>query len=292
MKKIQLSKEKWIGEGQSPFIIAEIGNNHNGDIQIAKKLIQNAKDIGIDAVKFQVKDIESSFSKELLDGPYTGQNSFGKTYREHKEALEFSEEQLKELFNYAKQLNIICFATPFDVKSVELLERLDNPIYKISSFHVVDFNLIERICQTKKPILMSTGMSTLDEIDKAMELIKKNTDQIAIFQCTSSYPTDNEDVNLNVIPALKERYDCPVGYSGHERGTAITVASIAIGGCMVERHFTLDRSMKGPDHAASLEVTGMSAVVKRIKKTFVSLGTSEKNVLESELKNRKKFRGY
>ena len=292
MKRIQLTKNRGLGDNESPFVIAEIGNNHNGEIEIAKKLIKNAKDIGVDAVKFQVKDIESSFSKELLDGPYTGQNSFGKTYREHKEALEFSEEQLKELYDYAKELNIICFATPFDVKSVELLERLDNPIYKISSFHVVDLKLIEKICQTKKPILMSTGMSTLNEIDNAMEIIKKYTDQIALFQCTSCYPTDDEDVNLNVIPALKEKYDCPVGYSGHERGTTVTIASVAIGGCMVERHFTLDRSMKGPDHAASLEITGMSAVVERIKKTYVSLGTSQKNILESELKNRKKFRGY
>jgi sialic acid synthase len=292
MQKIKLTENKVLGDNETPFVIAEIGNNHNGDIEIAKKLIQNAKDIGVDAVKFQVKDIESSFSKELLDGSYTGPNSFGKTYREHKEALEFSEEQLRELYEYAKKLNIICFATPFDVNSVDLLERLDNPIYKISSFHVIDLNLIEKICQTKKPILMSTGMSTLDEIDKAMEIIKKHTDQVALFQCTSSYPTDDEDVNLNVIPALKKRYDCPVGYSGHERGTAITIASVAVGGCMVERHFTLDRSMKGPDHAASLEVTGMSAVVERIKKTYVSLGTPEKNILESELKNRKKFRGY
>ena len=301
MKKIQLSdehwigegkKERWIGEGEPPLIIAEIGNNHNGDINIAFELIKKAKEIGVDAVKFQIKDIESSFSKELLDKAYSGPNSFGETYRDHKRALEFSEDQMKQIYQFAKKIDIICFATPFDVNSVDMLERLGNSIYKISSFHVTDLNLIEKIAKTKKPILMSTGMSSLEEIESAVNLIRKYSDKLALFQCTSSYPTSNEDVNLRVIPALNSKFDCPVGYSGHERGTSISVASVTMNACMIERHFTLDRTMKGPDHASSVEPTGLKLLVERVNKVFIALGSDEKSVLDSELNNRKKFRGY
>lgn len=292
MEKIKITDNRFIGKNEYPFTIAEIGNNHNGDIDIALKLIKIAKESGVDAVKFQVKDIETAFPKELLDQSYDGPNSFGKTYREHKLALEFSEDQLKTIYDYAKKLNIICFATPFDVNSVMLLERIGNPIYKISSFHVTDLKLIEAICKTNKPILMSTGMSTLHEIDTAMNLIRKHTEKIALFHCVSCYPTDDRDVNLRVIPTLEERYKCPVGYSGHERGTSISTASIVLGACMIERHFTLDRTMKGPDHASSIEPSGMKLIVDRTRRIYESLGSPNKEVLECELKNRKKFRGY
>ena len=214
MNKIKITENRYVGENYPPFIIAEIGNNHNGDIKNALELIKIAKNIGVDAVKFQVKDIEKSFSKELLDSSYTNENSFGKTYREHKEALEFSKDQLIEIYEYSKKLDIICFSTPFDIESVNLLESIGNPIYKISSFHVTDLPLIEAISKTKKPIIMSTGMSSLEEIDKAVEKIRNHNDQLVLLQCTSCYPTNDEDVNLNVIPSLRSRYDCPIGYSG------------------------------------------------------------------------------
>ena len=292
MNKIKLTEHRSIGKDEPPFIIAEIGNNHNGDLQIAFELIEKAKTAGADAVKFQVKDIELAFDKELLDKPYTGPNSFGETYREHKLALEFSEDKMKKIYQFAEKLKIICFSTPFDVNSVELLERIGNPIYKISSFHVTDLNLIEKIAKIKKPILMSTGMSSIEEIEKAVNLIRKYTDKLALFQCTSSYPTSDKDVNLRVIPTLRNRFDCPVGYSGHERGTSISVAAVTLDACMIERHFTLDRTMKGPDHAASVESTGLKLLVERSKKVFTALGSNEKFVLDSELHNRKKFRGY
>lgn len=292
MTEIKLPYNKTIGNKNPPFVIAEIGNNHNGDIQLAFELIKKAKDCGVDAVKFQVKDIESSFTKELLDKPYDNENSFGLTYREHKEALEFSKNQLKEIYDYSEELNILCFSTPFDIKSVKLLEELNNPIYKISSFHVTDLKLIEEICKTQKPIIISSGMSTLDELDKAINLIKSYTEKFALLHCVSSYPTDDHDLNLNVIPTLKNRYNCIIGYSGHERGTVLCTSTILLGSRIIERHFTLDRYMKGPDHASSLEPEGMSLVVKRAKRTFIALGSSEKNVVDSELNNRKKFRGY
>ena len=292
MKKIKLPYSKFIGNDQTPFIIAEIGNNHNGNFELALELIKKAKECGVDAVKFQVKDIESSFSKELLDRPYENENSFGRTYREHKEALEFSKDELTKIYDYAKELKIICFSTPFDIKSVKLLEDLNNPIYKISSFHVTDLGLIEEICKTRKPIILSSGMSTIDELDQAVNLIKKYTEDFVLLHCVSSYPTDDNDLNFNVIPTLKNRYNCIVGYSGHERGTVLCTSTILLGSRVIERHFTLDRYMKGPDHASSLEYEGMSLVVKRAKRTFNALGTSDKRVLESELNGRKKFRGY
>jgi len=292
MNKVRLTQTRMVGEGEPPFIIAEIGNNHNGSLDLVFRLIKEAKQIGVDAVKFQVKNIEKSFSKELLDSPYVNENSFGKTYREHKIALEFSEDQLRQIYDYAKKIDIACFSTPFDIDSVELLERLNNPIYKISSFHVTDLALIERICQTKKPILLSTGMSTIDEIDKAVNLIRKYTNQFVLLHCISCYPTADDDINLNVIPALRARYDCPIGYSGHERGVAISASTIVLGACVIERHFTLDRTMKGPDHASSVEPLGMSHIVTRAKRLFVAMGNPNKTVLDCELKNRKKFRGY
>ena len=292
MYKIKINENKMIGENETPFIIAEIGNNHNGNLDTAKELIKTAKEAGADAVKFQVKNIEKSFSKELLDSTYVNENSFGKTYREHKMALEFSEEQMKQLYDFAAKIDIICFSTPFDTDSVDMLERIGNSIYKISSFHVTDLNLIKYVCQTKKPIIISTGMSTIEEIDKAIELIKKYTKDFVIMHCVSCYPTEDEDVNLNVIPTLKNRYNCPVGYSGHERGIAITASTVLLGSCAIERHFTLDRTMKGPDHASSVEPIGLNDIVTRSKKMFNAMGISEKNVLDCELKNRKKFRGY
>jgi len=292
MNKIKISENRSIGENEPPFIIAEIGNNHNGSIDNALELIKIANDIGVDAVKFQVKNIEKSFSQELLDSAYFTENSFGKTYREHKQALEFSKEQLVEIYEFSRKLGIICFSTPFDTDSVDLLETIDNPIYKISSFHVTDIPLIEKVSKTKKPIIMSTGMSSIDEIDKAVELIRNYNDQLILLQCTSCYPTDDKDVNLAVIPSLRNRYSCPIGYSGHERGLAICTSAVTLGACVIEKHFTSDRTLKGPDHASSIEPIGMKDIVLRSKKIFIALGNSNKSVLDCELKNRQKFRGY
>ena len=255
-------------------------------------MIKVCKEIKVDAVKFQVKDIETAFSKKLLDRPYVGPNSFGNTYREHKQALEFSKEELKIIYDYAKSLKIICFATPFDIKSVELLEELENPIYKISSFHVTDLELIKIVAKTSKPIIMSTGMSSIEEIDNAVRIIRDFHDNLILLQCTSCYPTDDKDMNLKVIQTLQKKYNCPVGYSSHEKGVGITPSCVALGASVIERHFTLDRTMKGPDHASSVEPTGMELVIIRSKRLFTALGTSEKRVLDSELDNRKKFRGY
>lgn len=292
MDKIKLTKNRSIGEGEYPFIVAEIGNNHNGDADLAKKMVAIAKDIGVDAVKFQKKNIETAFSPDQLDSPYIGPNSFGTTYREHKEALELSEEELEGIYDYCRKIGIICFTTPFDTLSVDCLEKIGNPIYKISSFHVTDHELITSVSKKGKPIFMSTGMSTIEEVDQSVNLIRENNDQLALLHCVSAYPTEDQDIHLRVIPFLKDRYQCPVGYSGHERGVVICVASVPLGACIIERHFTLDRTMKGPDHASSVEPAGMKLIVNRSKYIHVAMGNAEKRVLDCERNNRKKFRGY
>jgi sialic acid synthase SpsE len=291
VNEINLSKCV-ISENNYPFIIAEIGNNHNGDMQIAKKLIDEAEKCGVSAVKFQTKDIETAFPQELLNKNYEGPNSFGKTYREHKEALELNVEQLKELKIYSDKKNLIFFSTPFDIKSLENLEKLNVEIYKISSFHVTDLNLVEAIATKKKPVIMSTGMSTLEEIDSAVEILKRYNCRYLIMHCVSSYPADPKDLNLRAINILKKRYNCLVGYSGHETSANIAPSVVLFGACAIERHFTLDRAMKGPDHALSLSPPGMDILVKRSKILFDAKGREEKFVTDSELKARKKFRGY
>lgn len=291
MKTIRIGKDRLIGDGCEPFIIAEIGNNHNGDMDIARELIRKAKEAGVDAVKFQKKDVETAFAPELLDKPYAGPNSFGATYREHKEALELSADELAELKALADELGLVSFATPFDIASVEVCEQVGYPLYKVASFHVVRSNLIEAVCQTGKPILVSVGMSSLDEIDAAVEVLNSHGSEFVLLQCTSSYPTNVEDMHLRVIPALRERYGCLVGFSCHESGVSISPGTVLMGGCVIERHFTLDRTMKGPDHAASAEPEGMELLVRRARNYFKALGSSEKRVLECEVAARKKFRG-
>tara|TARA_Y100001958_G_C21153833_1_gene489329 strand:- start:222 stop:1100 length:879 start_codon:yes stop_codon:yes gene_type:complete len=291
VKEIKLSNCV-ISENNYPFIIAEIGNNHNGDMSIAKKLIDEAYKCGVNAVKFQTKDIETAFPQELLNKNYEGPNSFGKTYREHKKVLELNIDQLRELKKYSEEKNLIFFSTPFDVKSLKNLENLEMEIYKISSFHVTDLELVEAIATKKKPIIMSTGMSTVKEIDNAVKILDKNNCEYLIMHCVSSYPADPKDLNLRAINVLRKRYNCLVGYSGHETSANIAPSVVLFNACAIERHFTLDRAMKGPDHALSLSPAGMDILVKRSKILFDAKGKEEKFVSESELKARKKFRGY
>ena len=291
VKEIKLSNCV-ISENNYPFIIAEIGNNHNGDMAIAKKLIDEAQKCGVNAVKFQTKDIETAFPQELLNKNYEGPNSFGKTYREHKQVLELTLDQLKELKEYSEKKNLIFFSTPFDIKSLENLDKLKMEICKISSFHVTDLNLIEAIASKKKPVIMSTGMSTLQEIDAAVKILNKYSCEYLIMHCVSAYPADPKDLNLRAINVLRSKYNCLVGYSGHETSANIAPSVVLYNACAIERHFTLDRAMKGPDHALSLSPSGMDILVKRSRILFDAKGKEEKFVTDSELKARKKFRGY
>jgi sialic acid synthase len=270
------------------LIIAEIGQNHQGDIEIAKELIRTAKLCGVDAVKSQKRDVRTLLSSEEHGRIYDNPHSFGKTYGEHRERLEFNEEQYAELKQYAESIGIIFFASPWDVPSAHLLERLAMSLYKIASASITNDALLATVASFRKPTILSTGMSTLDEIQQAVNVFEGC--EYALLQCTSAYPVRFEDVHLNVINAYRNMFSCPIGLSGHHKGIAIDAAAVTLGARIIERHFTLDRTMKGTDHAASLEPPGFSRLVRDIRAIEKALGSSTKNLLECELESKKKLR--
>lgn len=272
------------------FVIAEIGINHQGNIELFKKMIVKAKECGVDAVKSQKREPKECLTPEQYNRPYDNPHSFGKTYGEHKEALELSREDWKEAMALADDLGIPLFASAFDITSARFMKELGVELIKIGSAEVTRLDLLEEVAGYGLPILMSTGMSTLEEIDRAVDLLKARKVDLTLMHCTSCYPCPYEDINLRVIPTLKDRYKVPVGFSGHHSSVAIDAAAVALGAVAVERHFTLDRSMKGTDQAASLEPVGMEKVVKYIRATELALGSAEKRVLECEQAVRAKCR--
>ena len=280
-KKIRIG-DKCIGEGEPCFIVAEIGLNHNGDVVLAKRLIDGAKECGADAVKFQKRSIDKMLTKEILDMPYDVWYAYGKTYGEHRRALELSEEEFLDLKRYADSKSIIFFASAWDEGSADFLETLDVPLYKIASADLINLPLIEHIAKMGKPIFLSTGMASLTEIAEAVETISKHNAKLVLLHCVSTYPSEFEEINLRVMETLRQEFDCLVGYSGHELGIAVSEASAALGACVVERHFTLDRTMKGPDHAASLEPPGLSRLVRNIRAIEGAMGSRTKSIQENE----------
>lgn len=273
------------------YIIAEIGINHQGNIDLFKKMILRAKECGVDAVKSQKRDPKLCLTPQQYNRPYNSYHSFGKTYGEHKEALELSKADWDEAMNFADDIGIPLFASVFDVNSAKFMRDLRVEMIKIGSAEVTKLELLEEVAGYKLPVIMSTGMSTLEEIDKAVELFKSHKTELTLTHCTSSYPCAYKDINLLIIPELIKRYKLPVGFSGHHTSVAIDVAAVALGACLVERHFTLDRTMKGTDQASSLEPAGMEKVVKYIRATEMALGSCEKRVLECEQAVRQKCRG-
>ena len=278
-----------IGDGQPVFVIAEIGLNHNGDPELAAQLIRTAAAAGVDAVKFQKRDSRALLTQELYDSPYTAWYSYGTTYGEHREALELSQADLAKLKDIAESLNVIFFASAWDLPSVDVCEELDVPLYKVASADVTNIPLLERLAQTGKPLIMSTGMSTEEELDAAVATIRRHHDDLVLLHCVSTYPSEFDEINLSTIPWLRDRFDCPVGYSGHERGIAVSSAAVAIGACVVERHFTLDRASKGPDHAASLEPPGLMKMVRDIRAIERARGSARTGLVERELSVRAKL---
>ena len=287
-KKIKIGDRR-IGEGESCFVVAEIGLNHNGDVELAKKLIDAAVGCGADAVKFQKRSVDKILTKEALDAPYDTWYAYGKTYGEHRKALELSIEEFIALQNYSNERNVIFFASPWDEESADFLESINVPLFKIASADVINLPLIEHIAKKRKPMIVSTGMCTLDEIKDAVDIISRYTDDLILLHCVSTYPSDHEEINLRNMKTLRDEFNCPVGYSGHERGIAISEVAAALGACVVERHFTLDRTMKGPDHAASLEPPGLFKLIRDIKNIEKSMGSSEKRIQEGEIPIRTKL---
>ncbi len=282
---------KLVGRGQPTFVVAEIGNNHNGDLELAKKTVLAAAFAGADAVKFQKRFLDEVFTKELLSAPQTSSRSLGETYGEYRQSLELTEEQFMELKNLAHSLGMAFGVTPFDLKSVEFLAAIGMDFWKVASFDATHPQLLEAVAKKGQPIFLSTGMSTLEERDHAVDTIRKfNPDQLVVLHCVSIYPTPPEDLNIGAISTLRKRYDdLPIGYSGHEEGFVPTVSAVAIGACAVERHLTTDKTLPGPDHATvSLNPIEFHQMVHEIRK--IEKAVADKNIYlhEGERKHRKK----
>ena len=271
-------------------VIAEIGINHQGDFGLMKRMMVAAKECGVDYVKSQKREPKLCLTEEQYNRPYQGPHSFGDTYGEHKENLELSMSEWEDLFLFAKDIGVNMFMSVFDAVSADNMNNLGVELFKIGSAEVTKLPLLEKLKSFGKPIILSTGMSTIEEIDAAVDTLKGS--DLTLMHCTSSYPCKENEVNLNVITTLRDRYGLPVGLSGHyKQGSgAIESAAIALGSRWVERHFTLDRTMKGTDQSSSLEPTGMARVVKSIRSVEKALGSKNKVVLECEQPAREKFR--
>lgn len=287
MAKVKIS-DRYIGDGEKVFVIAEIGINHNGSLENALKLIDGAKSAGCDAVKFQKRTPELCVPKDqwLIER----ETPWGRmTYIDYRHRVEFSNDEYKLIDAYCKEKNILWLASCWDELSVDFMEQFNPPFYKAGSASLTDINLLKKKKSTGRPLMISTGMSTIDEIKKAVDII--GTDNLMIAHSTSTYPCKLEELNIKVITTLKEMYpEVPIGYSGHETGLAPTWAAVSLGATFVERHITLDRAMWGTDQAASVEVVGFQRLVENIRDIEVSLGDGIKRLYESELAPRKKLR--
>ena len=277
-----------IGDDNPVYVIGEIGLNHNGDVDIAMRLIDVAAEAGADAVKFQKRTPEIATPEHMRDT--LRETPWGTmTYLEYRYRVEFNAEQYAQIGAYATARGLDWFASPWDVPSVDLLEGLDVVAHKIASASVTDLELLERVSQTRKPVILSTGMSTLNEIDRAVEVL--GTERLVLLHTTSTYPMPAEEANLRTIATLRDRYaGVPIGYSGHERGLQISLAAVALGARVIERHITLDRTMWGSDHAASLEPQGFEHLVRDIRILETALGDGVKRVFPGELAPKAKLR--
>lgn len=275
-----------MGEGHPCYIVAEIGINHNGDIDLAKRLISVAVGAGCDAVKFQKRTVDIVYTAEELAKPR--ESPFGTTNGDLKWGLEFQYEEYQEIDRYCREVKMPWFASCWDEPSVDLINKFDVPCFKIASASLTDDNLLRHTRATGRPIVLSTGMSTLEQIDRAVEIL--GTDNLILLHACSTYPAYYQELNLRVILLLQQRYGVPVGYSGHETGLPSSVAAAAMGACVIERHITLDRSMWGSDHAASLEPNGITKLVGYVRLVEKSMGDGVKRVLEREQPVIKKLR--
>jgi N-acetylneuraminate synthase len=275
-----------IGDDQPCYIIAEIGINHNGSLDIAKKLIDAAVESGCNAVKFQKRSVDIVYTKEELAKPR--ENPFGATNGDLKRGLEFGLEQYKLIDSYCKEKGITWFASCWDEQSVDFMRRFDPPCYKIASASLTDDALLRYHKKEGKPIILSTGMSDMPIIERAVGIL--GNENISIMHCTSTYPSEPGELNLRGIQTLKEKFNVPIGYSGHEVGLYTTFAAAVLGACCVERHITLDRSMWGSDQAASVEPQGMKRLVVDIRNWEVAQGDGLIRIYESEIPIMKKLR--
>jgi N-acetylneuraminate synthase len=275
-----------VGAGEPAMVVAEIGINHNGRLDLALELIRAAAAAGCHAVKFQKRTVSEVYSREELAQPR--ESPFGTTNGDLKHGLEFGHDDYLAIDQACRDAGIIWFASCWDNGAVDFIEAFDPPCYKIASPCLTDHELLRRYRRTGRPLLLSTGMSTLDEIDAAVDVLSR--DQLVLMHCTSTYPSKNEELNLRAIPELARRYGVPVGYSGHEVGLATTLAAAVLGAAVIERHVTLDRAMWGSDQAASVEPQGLARLVKYIAAVESAMGDGVKRVYDSEYPAMRKLR--
>jgi N-acetylneuraminate synthase len=287
MKREVKIGSRWVGDGHPAYIIAEAGINHNGDIEIAKKLIQAAKHAGVDAVKFQKRTPELCVPPEQRS--QMRETPWGYiTYMEYRQKTEFGKAEYDEIDRFAKEVGIDWFVSVWDEEAVNFMEQYNPLCYKIPSASLTDHKLLQHLRKTGRPLILSTGMSTMEQIKSSVELI--GLDNLVLTHATSTYPCDPHELNLRMIDTLRKTFSCPIGYSGHEVGLVTSAVAVGLGACMVERHITLDRAMWGSDQAASVEPGGFEKLVKYIRVTEQSVGDGVKKVYDSELPSLKKLR--
>lgn len=275
---------KYIGPGEPTFFVAEIGGNHNGDYFLAKRTIERAAQAGADAVKLQKRFVTATAARELLERAQTKDQIFGKTYREYREHLELNEEEYTKLKKVAENLGLVFFAAPYDKPSVDFLERIGVGVYKIASQDITHLPLLEYVAKKGKPVILSVGASNWEEADEAVTTILKHNRELIILYCVSIYPAPDEKLNLATLRLLQERYHpLPIGYSGHERDVSPSLLAVAFGAHTVERHFTLDKDLPGPDHATvSLEPEEFGQLVAGARRLQVLVGTPQKQIHPEE----------
>jgi sialic acid synthase len=273
-----------ISDDSDCFVIAEIGHNHQGDLEKAKQMFKTAKECGVNAVKLQKRDNKSLFTKAAYNRPYDNRNSFGATYGAHREFLEFGKKEYTELKEYANELGVTMFATAFDFPSADFLAELDVSVYKMASGDLKNIPLLKHVAKIGKPMIVSTGGGTMEDVQRAYDSVMPINQQLCILQCTSSYPAAYEDLNLRVIQTLREQFqDIVVGLSDHENGIAMAVGAYVLGARVLEQHFTLNHTWKGTDHAFSLEPIGMRKLVRDLRRIKVALGDGKKIVRPNEV---------
>jgi len=280
MRTIKIGS-KIVGDGHPILIIAEVGINHNGSLNIAKKLVDLAAESGVDVIKFQKRDLNSLYQKKLIENPNLDSQGL-ETLMNVLKKVELSEDEYKELFAYCKEKGIIFLCTPWDKKSVDFLEKLGVCAYKISSPDMTNFPLLKYVASKRKPMIVSTGMSHFEEIKLTVDFLNKLKAEFMLMHCNSTYPAAFKDLNLRFINTLKTSFQVPVGYSGHERGLVISATAVTLGANAIERHITLDRTMPGPDHAASVEASGLPRLVKYIRTAEIALGDGKKHFTRGE----------
>jgi sialic acid synthase len=282
-KQITIGKQQFSQDRTDCFVIAEVGHNHGGDVEVCKQIFQAAKYAGVSAVKLQKRDNKSLYTKSFYESPYNSENAFGSTYGTHREALEFGESQYRELKQYAEGLDLVFFATAFDFASVEFLEKIGVPCYKVASGDMTNIPLLKCIAQTGKPMIVSSGASTLDDVKRCYDAVLPINPHLAILHCTAEYPSQHKDMNLNVIPSYLRHFpDALIGISDHDNGIAMSLVAYVLGARIIEKHFTLNRSWRGTDHAFSLEPEGMRKLVRDVQRAAVAFGDGVKRVYDQE----------